>query len=218
MKKILYVILCMMLVFSIGAVVCSAEEPTAEQGADEEAYEASVEEETETVFTRLWEWLMENKGTILSIAGEGVLLFMMLKNWVKQKGIGSALDTVRLTTSTTVNGQSAVVKKMDEMISEFNENKQMSEKLKDAEEHIEAMVGTVSEMMISLFEMMTMIHTQNRNLPQGTKDRVTQIFSSCMKKVEEHDTLGALSCGLKSSIDIITKETENDKQNEGQGA
>lgn len=218
MKKILYVILCMMLIFSISSVVCFAEEAAIEQGADETVPETSEEAKTETIFTRLWEWLLENKDTVLSICGECVLLVIMLKNWLKQKGIGSTLDFVKLTTSTAANGQNAVVKKMDEMISEFNENKQMSEKLQEAEAHIEVMVGTVSEMMLSLFEMMTMIHTQNRNLPQGTKDRVTQIFASCMKKVEEHDTLGTLSSGLKSSLDIIAKETKNDEQNKGQGA
>lgn len=218
MKKILYVILCMMLIFSMSSVVCFAEEAAIEQRTDETVPDTSEEAKTETIFTRLWEWLNDNKDTVLSVIGEGVLLVLMLKSRFKQKGIGTTLNSVELTTATTVNGQKAVVKKMDEMISEFNENKQTSEKLKEAEEHIEGMVATVSEMMLSLFEMMTMIHTQNRNLPQGTKDRVTQIFASCMKKVEEHDTLGTLSSGLKSSLDIIAKETKNDEQNEGQGA
>ena len=218
MKKILYVILCMMLIFSMSSVVCFAEEAAIEQRTDETVPDTSEEAKTETIFTRLWEWLNDNKDTVLSVIGEGVLLVLMLKSRFKQKGIGTTLNSVELTTATTVNGQKAVVKKMDEMISEFNENKQTSGKLKEAEEHIEGMVATVSEMMLSLFEMMTMIHTQNRNLPQGTKDRVTQIFASCMKKVEEHDTLGTLSSGLKSSLDIIAKETKNDEQNEGQGA
>ena len=85
MKKILYVILCMMLIFSISSVVCFAEEAAIEQGADETVPETSEEAKTETIFTRLWEWLLENKDTVLSICGECVLLVIMLKNWLKQK-------------------------------------------------------------------------------------------------------------------------------------
>lgn len=216
MKKLFCLFLCMIIAFSIVSVTCFATEETTEDVIMEDV---ATEEKTETIFTRLWEWILDNKETILSICGEVLLFVMMVKNWFKQKGMGKTLDSVKLTTNTTVTGQSAVVKKMDEMITEFNENKEISEKLEATEKRVESMAKTATTLTFCLFEMITMIHTQNRNLPQGTKDRVTQMFADCIKMVEGNEGFDALATGLKSYYNnIVTKENENDEENERTGA
>lgn len=178
MKRIVLFIFAVMCIFMLAVVPCAAEEAVLDTGAD-----AEVAAEEETVFTRLWEWFLENKEAVVALGGEFLTLFILSKFYGPQKGWKDTLQSISTSSSSTNAGQGAVLEKMNEMIGGFNEYKALTEKLEAAESHIETLTGTTREMMASLFEMMTMIHTQNRNISQGTKDRITQLYADCMKKI-----------------------------------
>lgn len=207
MKKVIFVFICLLSLLCSIAFTCFATEAEA------------VSKTEATVLSRAWEWGVENYSVILEYLIDAAILLLVKILFSRLSKQGKSLDIVNDNSSRTVNGQDIIVKKMDEIIDAVNESEHISEQLQKTEEHVENMVDTVKTMMVSLFEMMTMIHTQNRNLPQGTRDRVTQIFANSMKLVEENSAFSDLSLSLKSSYDIIAKGgNENDEKNESEGS
>jgi len=198
-KKILLALACVISVIMLCAISppCFAEEvsDTSE----------SVSDATEhTVFTRVWEYVVNNKTETLTLIGDFVILivaiYTKLRNDKRTKTIESDLKIVRGDTSGTVSGQTSVVDAVNNMIDGYNGMRESYEKYENTETDRNRLVGAVMVQNTALLEILTTVYVNSKNLPQGVKDLVNLKYARCQKALGNDELLCAIVESVREKI------------------
>jgi hypothetical protein len=214
MKKILYIMISVMLVFVLACpIVSSAEGELPEEVVPEAEISEMVETEAETepnIFTRLYEAVTENKTDIFTILSGGILfaLSLILKKDVKSvanstiSGIGKVLAKTDLTEERQnaiveglngmVDSYDAIKKQSGEIVSAFSEFQAQIDEIKGSNKSLEEAIAKISDTIVKLMD--TEI-TQNAE--------VMDVISSIYLNVN------SLPQGVKNFV--MQKRTENAK-------
>ena len=238
MKRLIaLLIVAVMLVFT--AVIVSAETDTEAEAVTETEIESTTEEETigetetEVVapvepegekpivitnfFTRLWEWVVDNRALIASVALDGIiigLLYIVRKTKTKMdnkivsdlveiKKDASTASTATTTTDANVtNAVNGLIDSYNEMIAKYA----AQEGLQDDRDKL---VASVLETNMAILGILQTVYANNRNIPQGTKDLINYKYAKCLSTLENNEDLKAIA-------GLVKKEVPYAEQNEGQ--
>lgn len=198
MKKLLMSVVTFVCLFMSVGVFCSAAE-------------ANTTQEVKTMLSEAWAWVQVNYEKIISYALDALVLLIGKMLFTRVKTQGASLGNLETGTKEGAVLQGQIKDKLNEIIDITNKCESLSEELAEREEKIERKENQIETLISSMFEMLTMIYVQNRNLPQGTKDRVTQIFSNAMKILDEGGEGSNITLSLQSSYDLITKGAQKDE-------
>lgn len=198
MKKLLMSVVTFVCLFMSVGVFCSAAE-------------ANTTQEVKTMLSEAWAWVQVNYEKIISYALDALVLLIGKMLFTRVKTQGASLGNLETGTKEGAVLQGQIKDKLNEIIDITNKCESLSLELAEREEKIERKENQIETLISSMFEMLTMIYVQNRNLPQGTKDRVTQIFSNAMKILDEGGEGSNITLSLQSSYDLITKGAQKDE-------
>lgn len=166
-----------------------------------------------TIFTRVYEYFIENKTEMLGIAGDVFIfilaIFVKLKNDKKTKTIAADLKIVKGDASGTALAQTSVVGAVNGMIDSYNGMRQAYEKYENTEDDRNRLVGAVMVQNTALLEILQTVYVNNKNLPQGTKDLVNQKYANCLKALNDDDLLRSIVDAVREKVGK-TQETESD--------
>lgn len=193
MKKILISVFTFISLFMVSGVCCFAAES-----------EPNTTQEVKTMLSEAWGWIQCNYEKIISYAIDALVLLVGKMLFTRVKTQGASIGNLETSATDGAVLQKQIKDKLNEIIEVSNKCESLSEGLAEAEKRIEAKEDQIETLISSMFEMLTMIHVQNRNLPQGTKDRVTQIFSNAMRVLSDNGEDNNLTLALKSSYNLIT--------------
>lgn len=148
MKRIIYILVAFALMFALVGTTAFAEEPS------EEAVETEAAEGKETVFTRLYEAYIDNKGEVFTVGGSALLfiLGMLFKksSTASAKQIVDGIARVLAKTDLSDEKQNAIVGGLNEMVDGYNDMKLQSSIVKDRIDEFAASMSAFKDSNISL--------------------------------------------------------------------
>ena len=221
MKRIILFFITTIIVLSLGASVCYAAEedevtvPYVEEIVEsEELSEEATEEDAEAVedaslrmlFERLYEYVEEHKTELLGLIGDGLILIVavLLKNRV---------SFIKKETTETHDSQNSVVDVVNHMVDGYNALKQSYDTYGNTEDDRNRVVGAVLAQNAAILEILTMVYTNSKNLPQGVKDLVNLKYANCLKTLEDDEKVKAIVTAVRENIgttmSIATKIENN---------
>lgn len=226
MKKIIFIVSALVVAFSLcftayaedAEVTTDAEVETVEtvEKTPEESVAEDIvadiegilesEEEPHTIYSRLWEYVVENKATLLGAAGDVGLLVLAL---LLKKRVAS----VKGDTSVTGESQKSVVNAVNDMIDGYNSLKESYDKYGLTEDDRNRVVGALVAQNTAILEILTTITVNNKNTPQGVKDITMLAYANCLKALEDDEKLKAIVTSVRDSIGAKT-ETEEESNTE----
>ena len=215
-KKIVLLLVLMLSIITATAFTVCAEEAVEDGEAVTEAAPPSdvetEEEDAETVFTRVYEFCMENIERILGVlsVGTGGVLFVFLRKYGKTliSGIFKMLSGQTSATDAAKNAEiatSAMVEKQDRIEERLTETEAAS---KERDKIVKAL----------LYEVMTFIQMQhtltlnNASIPQAIKNYTTSLCSNCLSAIENEEELKKAYEEMRSILGIEKKEGAKDEK------
>lgn len=168
-------------------------------GATEENVESA---ESETVLSRVWEYVTENASDLLSATSLGsVALYILLQKksngsflngisrlLTAQKGVVSASDQNRA----AVESLSADQKKMLEYY----------ERDKKADEEKNKIVATLLVEVMGLVEIQHVLCLNNSNVPQSIKNLVTSTYARCLTIINDDEAIKKAYAEMRSALGL----------------
>ncbi len=208
MKRIIFVIVSFVLLFMVlSPVTALAAEVVDEVSSGESTYH--------DIFTRVWEYVEENKSDLISAAGSAVVLIFgaITKGFItkKIKEITDKLKGIGSDTSETANSQTEVIVAANAMVKGYNEMREAYEKNAGAEDDRNRLVGACLVMSSAVLEMMNAVFVHNKNMPQGVKDFVILQYVNCQKALSNDELLRQVVESIREKINAEAV-VENDKQ------
>ena len=215
MKRFIRIFICFVLVFTVlTPITCFA----AEVAEDPKGISYH------TIFTRLMEFVEENKTEVVSAAGSGLLLavsgILNRKNAKKSKELNSALGTLTGIATGTSNAQNSIINAVNEMISGnnvmtdgYNKMRDAYERYENAEDDRNRLIGAVMVQNAAILEMLATVYVHNRNVPQGVKDLVTLRYANVEKILSNDDLLRSIVESVRDKINAQNAE-EDEEQTE----
>lgn len=150
---------------------------------------------TETVFSRIWEFALDNKETLASVAGFAAVFIASIveasKTSKKSKEISDDVKVVLNGTSTVANSQGGVIGAVNELIGSYNSLKETYDSYEGAEDDRNKLVGVLVMQTTAILEILTAVYANSKNLPQGVKDIVNLKYARLLKGLESDETLRA---------------------------
>lgn len=198
--------------------ISTTEEPaeTPSEAITEEAPavgDTPTENEPHTLFTRVWEYCVENKTEMLGLAGDAVIfilaIFVKLRNDKKTKNITEVLGVIKGDASGTANSQTSVISSVNDMITGYNEMRQSYDKYESVEDDRNRLVGAVMVQNTAILEILSTVYVNNKNMPQGVKDLVNLKYANCLKALGDDETLRAIVETVREKVG-----TNNDVEKE----
>lgn len=168
-------------------------------GATEENVESAG---SETVLSRVWEYVTENASDLLSATSLGsVALYILLQKksngsflngisrlLTAQKGVVSASDQNRA----AVESLSADQKKMLEYY----------ERDKKADEEKNKIVATLLVEVMGLVEIQHVLCLNNSNVPQSIKNLVTSTYARCLTIINDDEAIKKAYAEMRSALGL----------------
>lgn len=168
-------------------------------GATEENVESA---ESETVLSRVWEYVTENASDLLSATSLGsVALYILLQKksngsflngisrlLTAQKGVVSASDQNRA----AVESLSADQKKMLEYY----------ERDKKADEEKNKIIATLLVEVMGLVEIQHVLCLNNSNVPQSIKNLVTSTYARCLTIINDDESIKKAYAEMRSVLGL----------------
>lgn len=232
-KKILLIFACVICVALLCAspLTCFAAEVSETENPTEELPVAETTENTEniaesapsetvsqstasyTLFTRIWEYCVDNKTEMLGLAGDAVIfilaIFVKLRNDKRTKDIASDLKIVKGDAAGTASSQTSVVDVVNNMIVGYNGMRESYEKYENTETDRNRLVGAVMVQNTALLEILTTVYVNSKNLPQGVKDLINLKYANCQKALGDDKLLCAI---VESVREKVGTNMEADKE------
>lgn len=195
------------------------------------AVEVTVEGEEidyNTIFTRVWEFVEENKTEVVSAVGSGLVLVVnaIIKsaNSKENKKLGELVNTLQEDAQIKNKVQTSIVDAVNQMISGYNVMKDSNDTLKlgyaDMKEAYEInatreddrnrLIGAVMVQNTAILEMFATIYVHNKNIPQGVKDLVILTYANTLKALDDDALLRSIVESVREKINFAenTDETE----------
>lgn len=210
MKKKILSILCiiMVLTFCFSPLVCfaadteKAVESTGEASAPNTS-DSTATEERHTIFSRIWEYVIENKTELLGILGDGVILVLAFLVKIgadkKNKRVADAVAEVQKTTGLNLSNQQNVVKVVNGMIESYNKLeaeykafKETYDKYGQTEIDRNKVIGALAAEVATVLEILSTVYANSKNLPQGVKDLISIKYANCLKALESDEELASV--------------------------
>lgn len=164
----------------------------------------STNSTTHTIFTRIWEYCVENKTEMLGLAGDAVIfilaIFVKLRNDKRTKHIESDLQIVKGDASGTASSQNSVVSAVNNMIVGYNGMRESYEKYESTETDRNRLVGAVMVQNTALLEILTTVYVNSKNLPQGVKDLINLKYANCQKALGDDKLLCAIVESVREKV------------------
>ncbi len=205
MKKILLLVCCILCLLLI-QIPCFATETTENaMVTKEEAHAVSQEDNAQhTLFSRVWEYCLENKTEAIGLAGDAVIfalaIFVKLRNDKRTKVIASDLKIVKGDASGTASKQTSVVDAVNNMIVGYNGMRETYEKYENTENDRNRLVGAVMVQNTALLEILTTVYVNSKNLPQGVKDLINVKYANCQKALGDDEMLCAIVESVREKV------------------
>jgi len=240
MKKKILSIFCVLLVLMLcfAPLTCFAAEATeAEGGVTEDtdmtptpdAPENTEDEEYHTIFTRVWEYVVENKTELLGILGDGIILVLafLVKMGAdkKNKRIADAVAEVQKTTGLNLSNQQDVVTVVNGMIESYNKLeaeykafKETYDKYGQTEIDRNKVIGALAAEVNAVLEILTTVYANSKNLPQGVKDLISIKYANVLKALESDEELASVVKAVRilagasdntTAVEDTTEDTED---------
>lgn len=167
------------------------------------------EDENATVFTRLWNYVVENKVAFYCIIGNIILviIFYFVHRIQKRTNVniiettGAILEKVKGTSGSNAK----MVDAMNGMIEGYNKMEALFESNATNEEDREKLVSAVLIQNTAILEMIREAYSQNKNLPQGVKDLISLSYATAKKTIGDDERLSEVA---KMAKDILDEKVE----------
>ena len=209
--KVFLAVIFSALVICAASFVCVAEETVtgeAESATQESQLQASDGAEMPatnyTLLGRLEEYIQANKTDVLGIAGDTAILVICsvfgLIQKAKSKKITSGLNKVVSTSTGVSASQNNVVEAVNAMIDSYNELKTSYDNYGLVEAERNRIVGACVALNTATLEILSLVYTHNKNLPQGVKDLVTMKYANCLKTLEDDEKLCAIVESVREGL------------------
>ena len=220
MKRLFRVLLSFVLVFVLlTPITCFATELAAEGG--EISYH--------TIFTRLWEFVEENKTEVVSAIGSGLVLLAsaVVKgvNSKENKKLTDALSVIRNDTAGTTKAQGSIIGVINQMITGNNSMTEKFDKMYKAYEENQTiendrnrLLGAMMVEVTAILEMISSVYVHNKNLPQGIKDLCILQYANVQKAISDDTLLCAIVESVREKVNFeelsdATEETVEEAVN-----
>jgi hypothetical protein len=188
MKKLL-VLFVLLAVFSLSVVVFA--EDSGEE-IDPVTPEGVVVEENNTLASRVWDFVGDNKSALLVIVGDLSLIVAYLRSYFKNKAnnkdLMTALGNVYKSVSGTAQGQKTVSGACNELVETLATVIKSSGVLTEAysilnttEESNNRRLTILEKQNQTILEILIAAYSGNKNLPQGIKDIISLKYADCLK-------------------------------------
>ena len=204
MKRLFRVLLSFVLVFALlTPITCFATELAAEGG--EISYH--------TIFTRLWEFVEENKTEVVSAIGSGLVLLAsaVVKgvNSKENKKLTDALSVIRNDTAGTTKAQGSIIGVINQMIIGNNSMTEKFDKMYKAYEENQTiendrnrLLGAMMVEVTAILEMISSVYVHNKNLPQGIKDLCILQYANVQKAISDDTILCAIVESVREKVNF----------------
>lgn len=214
MKRIIKVwlaVLFSVLIICAASFACVAEETvTGETGAItsesqlQAADEAEIKTENHTLLGRLEEYIRENKTDVLGVAGDAAIVVISVAFGLFQKSktkkLAANLNRAVSVTSGVATSQNDMVGAVNTMIDSYNELKASYDRYGLVEAERNRIVGACVALNTATLEILSLVYTHNKNLPQGVKDLVTMKYANCLKQLEDDEKLSAIVESVREGL------------------
>ncbi len=181
MKKICISLLCIVLIFLCVSVPVFALEEGTEAAADE------------TLFTRVFEYLKENKDTVISAAGNVLMFAAAITTYVRGKKrngmILGKVTTIATGTQTIGGQQTSVIDAVNRLIEGYNT---MESKIKEYgvfDRERDRFMVVMTAQNAAILEILQTVYANSKNLPQGIKDLISIKYANCLKLTGDNKAL-----------------------------
>lgn len=213
MKRIIFVIVSFVLLFMVLSPVTAL----AAEVVDEVSSGGSTYHD---IFTRIYEFCMENKSEVISGAGSAVVIIFsaILKSFSKKqnKELKGLIEAVGVDASGTAKNQQSLIDAFNVMAKGYNEMREAYERYEGVEDDRNRLVGACLVMSSAVLEMMNAVFVHNKHTPQGVKDFVLLQYVNCQKALSDDDMLRQVVESVKANLNGTVQQekavSENEKQ------
>ena len=219
-RRTLFALICVLfaVMFLMGTLTCYA--TGAEDDSVDEPSSAAITESDfswQTLFSRVWEFAVENKTEVLGAAGNALLFCMTLlmkrSNGIQMQDIKSDLKIVKADAGGTASSQVSVVSAMNGLIGGYNQMYESYEKYGQTEEDRNKLIGAVMVQNTTILEILSTVYVNSKNMPQGVKDLVNLKYANCLKAIGDDETLLAIVSAVREKVSASSEsDTENEKE------
>ena len=181
---------------------------------EEDISEAPPTPETPNVFSRLWEYVVKNKDTVLEIAFSAVMFILL---WIIKKKTNNLKTDVTSASANSISvadSQSGVVGVVNTMIDGYNAFKSDFEKVKQSDIERDKQLAAVMVTNTAILEILSRVYPNSKNLPQGVKDVVNMTYANAMKAIGDDKQLAALVTASKSLLAQGTEKAASEEETE----
>lgn len=208
MKKITKILLCFLLAFTLlTPIVTFATEAVTEISEEPEATAEN------SVFSRIWEFVQENRSEAISAGGSALLLFFgwvtKVANKKQGKALSDQLTSIKADTGDTAKSQSSVLDVINEMINGYNGMKSGYDDMRVAyelnankEDDRNRLIGAVMVQNTALLEILASVYVHNSNLPQGVRDLVILKYANVQKALLDDQLLCAIVESVREKVNF----------------
>ena len=233
MKKIftvLCIIMALLLCLSVPCFAAEAEDVNKVPEVSTDTVPEAIPEETEshTIFTRLWEFVNQYKGEVLTLIGDVALiiiaLYMKLRNGKGTKEINAALNKIQEETGLSLTNQGNVVDVINNLIDSYNAQAAAYMRMREAYEKYGAteldrnrVIGALAAQIATVLDILSTVYVNNKNLPQGVKDLVNIKYANCLKALENDGELASVVKAVRAAIGAgeVTESAEDKPEDTG---
>lgn len=213
MKKVITFIMLFVALFLVISPIAAF---AVELGSDPMTIEGSYHD----IFTRIYEFCMENKSEVISGAGSAVVIIFsaILKSFSKKqsKELKGLIEAVGVDASGTAKNQQSLIDAFNVMAKGYNEMREAYERYEGVEDDRNRLVGACLVTNTALLEILNTVYVHNRNLPQGVKDLIVLQYVNCQKALSDDDMLRQVVESVKANLNGTVQQekavSENEKQ------
>ena len=177
-------------------------------------YEEQPAPEAPNVFSRLWEYVVKNKDTVLEIAFSAVMFILL---WIIKKKTNNLKTDVTSASANSISvadSQSGVVGVVNTMIDGYNAFKSDFEKVKQSDTERDKQLAAVMVTNTAILEILSRVYPNSKNLPQGVKDVVNMTYANAMNAISNDEQLAALVTASKSLLAQGTEKAASKEETE----
>lgn len=174
-----------------------------------------------TFFTRMWEFVENNKTEVISAAGSGLVL--VVSAIIKAANSKTAKQTSEQLVS-LMKDTGSVVDVINQMIVGYNSMKDSNEHLEHGYANMKAayeenalkeddrnrLIGAVMVQNTAILEMFASIYVHNKNLPQGVRDLVVLKYANTLKALENDAVLCSIVEAVRDKINFEAPVEESE--------
>ena len=181
---------------------------------EEDISEATPAPEAHNVFSRLWEYAVKNKDTVLEIAFSAVMFILL---WIIKKKTNNLKTDVTSASANSISvadSQSGVVGVVNTMIDGYNAFKTDFEQVKQSNTERDKQLAAVMVTNTAILEILSRVYPNSKNLPQGVKDVVNMTYANAMSAISSDEQLAALVTASKSLLSQGSEKAASEEETE----